>query len=118
MNKLLNTAAGITITALAATALTTPSYAASLHDLKKTQITVHYGDLNTASPEGATVLLNRIKSAARRVCGSSSGVRDLRSVTFYNSCVNQAVDEAVNKSNVPLLTSLHRPTTQMKVADR
>jgi UrcA family protein len=75
--------------------------------LNPAPITVRYGDLNLANPEGARVLYRRISVAARNACGPNfaqwyPGVR-----AAWKECYKATVDQAVKQVNAPALTALH-----------
>ena len=68
--------------------------------------TVSFRDLNINTIEGATTLFQRIKGAARSVCGSFDG-RRLDEWQAYNGCYKHAVAQAVANVNSPLLTAVY-----------
>ena len=82
------------------------SAAAGMHR----QVTVHYGDLDLASREGAAVLYQRLHKAARTVCGASEVYerRDLRRVYAHRECYERVLSATVQKVNDPILAALHR----------
>lgn len=73
-----------------------PASATGDSDLRK--VTVKFGDLNLASPEGAAALYARIRVAAREVCLQSS---DLWGSSA--ECMHKAIADAVTKVNRPTL---------------
>lgn len=73
-------------------------------------MTVSYGDLNLATPEGASILYRRIRGAARMVCGEQG--RSLFEQSLWTSCLNEAIAHAVAKVNNPRLSSVHSRTSQ------
>jgi len=70
-------------------------------------IDVFYGDLNLDHAAGAAVMLNRIKSAAVRVCGGAPHGLDLKGQRDFRACVADATNDAVRQLNAPLVTALH-----------
>jgi UrcA family protein len=68
--------------------------------------TVGYADLNISQVAGAKVLYRRIEAAARQVCPIDDP-RNLSARRMHDSCVKQAVDDAVKCVNSPMLSSLH-----------
>ncbi len=68
--------------------------------------TVRYSDLDISKPEGAKVLYNRIRVAARQVCDLSTGGDPMLRAAEH-TCIDTAIDTAVRKVNAPALTSLH-----------
>ena len=72
------------------------------------QTVVKFRDLNLSSPDGATALYGRIKVAAYEVCGSfDTDKRDLTDLTALNTCVHNAVRNAVAKVNEPALSAIY-----------
>ncbi|HYM28692.1 MAG TPA: UrcA family protein [Steroidobacteraceae bacterium] len=69
------------------------------------QLHVAYSDLNMNSVAGATTLYNRIRGAARFVCGDKG--RRWEEQRHWNECYRGAVADAVATVNSPLLTTLH-----------
>jgi len=69
------------------------------------QVNVKYSDLNMTSVAGATTLYNRIRGAARFVCGQQG--RRWEEQRHWNECYREAVNDAVTSVNSPLLTSVH-----------
>jgi UrcA family protein len=75
---------------------------------------VKYADLDVSRPAGAVVLYGRISSAAGDVCRILDR-GDLGSKTLYQSCVRQAISDAVASVDQPALTSVYNvknPTTK------
>jgi UrcA family protein len=72
---------------------------------------VRYSDLDLSHPEAARVLYQRIKRAAREVCGQPDA-RDLSRYRSYQKCYEGAVEHAVEKVDSKTLTALHRNKTQ------
>lgn len=68
------------------------------------QLVVSYADLNLASRHGASVLFERIQSAAVQVCGAPDAPEVLRSPAV-NACIHQAIEKAVSRVDNTLLTS-------------
>jgi len=69
--------------------------------------TVNYRDLNLSTIEGASILYQRLKGAARAVCdGPPSG--EVHAYQEWRSCYEAAIADAVAKVDSPLLTALYR----------
>ncbi|MBS0377989.1 MAG: UrcA family protein [Proteobacteria bacterium] len=68
-------------------------------------VTVSYRDLDLTTPSGAHTLYDRIRTAARTVCGYRG--TQLTDQAFWDSCYRGAITEAVAKVNNPLLTAVH-----------
>ena len=71
------------------------------------KIVVKYGDLNVSHPQGAAVLLRRIRRAGEAVCGSFAG-GGLGPKMRMNACVQNAVADAVTKVNQPQLFAIYK----------
>lgn len=72
------------------------------------QAVVKFGDLNLSSRDGAAALYGRIKVAAYAVCGSfDTDRRDLTNLAALNTCVHNAVRDAVAKVNQPTLSAIY-----------
>ena len=82
-------------------ALTAGAQAADLPEIH-----VNYADLNVGTTAGATVLYQRIRGAADRVCGGTD-TRDLARQGLARACVDHAVADAVAKVNAPALTRFY-----------
>jgi UrcA family protein len=68
---------------------------------------VRFADLDLSHSQGATVLYQRLKTAAETVCASHNG-RDLGSQMRYKACWHSALDAAVAKADQPALTAYYR----------
>jgi UrcA family protein len=71
------------------------------------QMTVNFDDLNISAPQGAAVLLGRIKGAAVSVCGSSPDLRDVGAAQRYNHCLDSTMGQAVTRIGQPQLTAMY-----------
>jgi UrcA family protein len=91
--------------ALGTAALGVLSTSAQAADQDVPSKTVKFADLNIATPDGAKALYNRIRVAAREVCGKSAGGDPILSQAT-SGCINEAIDNAVKKVNAPYLTAL------------
>lgn len=69
-------------------------------------ITVSFADLDLGSAQGAQTLYDRLRSAARRVCGKAD-LRDIAGAERVKRCRSEALDAAVVKIDHPRLTALH-----------
>jgi UrcA family protein len=71
------------------------------------QQVVHYGDLNLASQADASILLGRIKSAARSVCGLHQGMpMPIEIQARLRACADDATTRAL--ADVDASASLQR----------
>ena len=75
---------------------------------KTKQMTISFGDLNVHSQVGAGVLLNRLRMAARIVCGPEPMFLDLSGRHFYDACRKRALDDAVAAIGSPKLNEAYR----------
>ena len=86
------------VSALATIALVALSQSATAEapfSMRARQITLSFGDLNVHSEVGAGVLLNRLRVAARIVCGPEPMFLDLSGRHYYDACRKSALDDAV-----------------------
>lgn len=70
--------------------------------------TVRYSDQDLESRDGARVVVRRIRNAAMAVCGPSRGRRPLSDRSQHQQCVQQAMDEAVQGMNAPMVTQVYQ----------
>jgi UrcA family protein len=70
-------------------------------------VQVPYGDLNLQNQAGAATMLNRVSFAAKRVCGGTPDLREIKVYALFKTCVRQAKADAVRNLNMPLVTALH-----------
>jgi|SRR5688572_32127886 len=73
--------------------------------------TVSYADLNLKSSAGVDVLYKRIKKAAYEVCQIPTGTHQIRIESELKACKADAIDRAVQQTNLPMLTALHQSKT-------
>jgi len=101
-----NTTVGfwVTLALTSFTMLSSATQAAEPSDTLPHQV-VSFKDLNLNSAEGVTVLYERIRSAAKGVCGGVD-VRDLRAVHAAKDCMEKAESRAILAVNSPMLTKL------------
>lgn len=93
--------------AFAAMACSAAVFASADKHLIVRQVTVHYGDLNANSSQGAEKLYARLKSASKTACGGDQG-RRLALRKDFNACREDALSNAVSDINSRTLTALHR----------
>ena len=74
-------------------------------------MTVSYADLNVKSPAGVEALYKRIKKAAYEVCQIPTGTHQIKIESELKACKADAIDRAVQQSNLPSLTALHQSKT-------
>jgi UrcA family protein len=104
IRKLLHSSlAGIALSAAAAV-LASPAAPAATPAIGT--LTVHYGDVDLSTTEGAATLYRRLQGAARFVCGESDS--SLAQQRSWNDCYRRAVADAVGTVDNPRLTALYR----------
>jgi UrcA family protein len=103
IRKLLHSSlAGIALSAAAAV-LASPAAPAATPAIGT--LTVHYGDVDLSTTEGAATLYRRLQGAARFVCGESDS--SLAQQRSWNDCYRRAVADAVGTVDNPRLTALY-----------
>lgn len=100
--------AAVMTAALAVTgpALAAPVIAPSPENPEVMQTTVKLGDLNLARPAGAEVAVQRIRRAARAVCGEDMAnfVYPLALTTSRRACARKSTNDAVDRLDHPMVT--------------
>lgn len=81
------------------------------------QRTVKFNDLNLATSSGVARLYARISSAAKEVC-EPEGVWNVAALLARQECVQQAIEQAVDDVNDPMLKSYHEGRTPGTLARR
>ncbi|HEX7236982.1 MAG TPA: UrcA family protein [Gammaproteobacteria bacterium] len=76
------------------------------HDEDVARATVHYGDLDLKTRQGADQLYSRINMAAMRVCQDITEPY-VRLTRTYTNCRHEAVSDAVREVNTPLVTQAY-----------
>ena len=81
----------------------TPAFAT---DSDTVSVKVRYGDLNLGTEAGAKAMLQRLRHAAKVICGPDS--YDPMTLAFvYAPCVRETTDRAVARFGNPLVTALN-----------
>jgi UrcA family protein len=75
-------------------------------DEETARTTVHFGDLDLQSYQGASALYSRLSQAASRVC---SAIMEpyVRMTRAYHTCHSEALSKAVQQVDRPLLTQIY-----------
>ncbi len=97
---------GLALIAIVGSIVCVQGASAAQASLDPTQKRVSYSDLNLQTPQGATILYRRIRSAAKELCGSGS-VRDLARKSAAAACADRATADAVASVDSPTLTSVY-----------
>jgi len=109
--------AGIILSGIAASAFALSLASPALHahntimDRTELSTNVHFEDLNLDQPSDVATLYRRISSAAARVCGSRATTWIYYTLTEYQSCVTDTMQQAVARVNRPQLTSYYQRLT-------
>jgi UrcA family protein len=77
-------------------------------------IKVGYADLDLNTQAGAATLYDRIRGAARQVCGYEG--QTFTDQALWRSCFNGAISDAVATVNNPRLTALHQGKSPALIA--
>jgi UrcA family protein len=109
------------LTVLAAPAFAGPAIGgvrpvAGLHGVFET--TVPLGDLDLNRMSGAKAAFDRIRFAARKVCGVRPSPSDLVATHDHRACVGLAVGNAVAALDAPLVTARHMRGDAARLASR
>ena len=95
-----------------AVALAGSAFAQEPQGVSARTVIVRFGDLDLSTTAGARTLYQRIRGAARNVCGREEEYeRGLDARRHWNSCFQSAVNVAVGKVHSPLLQAVHRQST-------
>ena len=79
-----------------------------MEESKNNAITVPLADLNLSDEVGVVRLYQRLKTAARQVCGSQDyRISGLQQSRLNKQCYSQALDSAVNEIDSDLLREIH-----------
>ena len=70
---------------------------------------ITYGELDLSTTDGAQVLYQRIKRAARKVC-QTNGLMSVARQRRARECYDRVVADAVSQVNQPLVASVHDKT--------
>ena len=95
-------------TALFAVGFYAPVTSAMVYEESDNTIRVTFGELDVSQQEGVEVLYQRIRTAARKVCGANDyRIRSLGIQRTAKKCFNNAVDNTVDKIGNSALETLH-----------
>jgi UrcA family protein len=95
-----------------AVALACSAFAQEQPGVSVRTVTVRFADLNISTAAGAKTLYQRIRRAARTVCGEEEDYGlGLDARRHWSSCFQSAVNGAVDKVHSPLLQAVHRRST-------
>ena len=109
----------IFVTFAAATVLTGAARAQAPVPAAGKQIAVNYADLDLSHRAGAVELITRMHAAAAQACGPAPDIRALELSRAYRACISDAVAQAVDTVNAPVVTELfHGAVNPLAVAAR
>jgi len=91
---------------LAATAGATTARSVDVNGTETARTTVHYGDLDVHTRQGADELYSRINMAAGRVCENVEEPY-VRLTRAFEDCRHNAISAAVQDVNAPLVTQTY-----------
>ena len=91
--------------AIAAAFISAPAFAGSIETAQSVDVKIAGYDLS--SEPGATIVLNKIEDAAKRVCNVRTSSDSLRFRQLAKACVATAVSNAVASIDTPALTRVH-----------
>ena len=96
------------LTALFAVSFYVPMASAMVHQEDDNAVRVTFAELDLTQQAGVEVLYQRIRTAARKVCGANVyRTRSLSTQHAAKECFNNAVDNSVNKIGNLTLEALH-----------
>jgi UrcA family protein len=71
------------------------------------QVKISYADLDLSAPQGAAVMANRIRNAARTICGGGEmSYRDMTQRRLAKACVSDTSARAAAQHRAPLVTAM------------
>jgi UrcA family protein len=105
-------------------ALAALSLAASVHaepasqpvNADKVSVSISVADLNLTSQAGARVALQRVRNAARTICGDEPDNRDQKYAGQFQACVQAVVDRAVATLGAPMVSAANKGQTATVLA--
>jgi UrcA family protein len=114
MSNINSRTTGLTRAGIAAFALCTCliAYNASAEQTRVKSQTVSFADLDLSKAAGAQTLYQRIKVAARHVCGPADRYTYVTPSNVFRKCFEAAVADAVAQVDRPSLTALHQEQTR------
>ena len=97
----------ISLSAAMAVGFAACGQSAAAQDSEVFSTTVFYGDLNLANEAGARVMLQRIRNAAEKVCGTEYDGDPLSRLMEWAPCVKSTTARAVAAFGNPIVTVLN-----------
>ena len=77
------------------------------------RVSVSYQDIDFATARGTANIYRKLKSAANKVCGLTPGGKlTLQQHIKAQECANEALADAVQRINRPMLTSAHEASAR------
>lgn len=98
-----------TLTALSATlalGMAACGQSAAAQTPDTVSVKVSYADLNLSTEAGAKAMLQRIRTAAKKICGAEMD-DPIERLYEYKPCVNGTTDRAVAQFGNPIVTALN-----------
>lgn len=81
-------------------------------------VTVVYDDLNLSNQAGIQTLYERLRRAAIKACAPRPDLHNSEWVRNWRTCVDQALDNAVQRTNMSSLARVHFDATGHSVDPR
>ncbi len=94
------------LTAVSALGFALAAQHATAQSAETVSIKVSYGDLNLSTEAGAKVLLQRLRNAAKTICGPALS-DPMDAMYAYRPCVNAITDRAVARFGNSIVTALN-----------
>jgi UrcA family protein len=111
MKTLVLTAALVAIAAIAAPAT-------ALAGVDTYSARIRFSDLQLDQPADADLMIQRIRSAALKVCGQAPAGRELRDRQSHSACLSATMDAAVQQVNAPLVRARYGLPIAARIAAR
>jgi UrcA family protein len=100
-----------TLAAIAALGFAATTHAAPAADWSSdsdaVSVNVSVASLDLSRPADAKVVLQRIHSAARTICGDEPDIRFTERFSLYQSCLKTTVDRTVASLDAPLVAAMN-----------
>jgi len=97
------------MSAAAALFFAIPASQAADADPLRPQVSVQvaYGDLDLSSPAGARTMINRLRSATRKICGDEPAPMQIAMILRHKSCFSTTMTQAVASLDHPVVSAAY-----------
>ena len=108
------------ISAAAALFFAIPASPAADADPLRPQVSVEvaYGDLDLSSSAGARTMINRLRSATRKICGDEPAPLQIAMILRYKSCFGTTMSQAVASLDHPVVSAIYTGRSRAQAAAR